>query len=71
MANSFLFPALVSTGSFIMKLDPVEISDDINETIDDVTQKVNEEVTNVAKTSTQAIVEKTKKEIESKIQEQE
>ncbi|WP_294964846.1 CvpA family protein [Sulfurimonas sp.] len=69
MANSFLFPALVSTGAFIMKLDPVEISDDINETIDDVTQKVNDEVKNVAKTSTQEIVENTKKEIESKIQE--
>ncbi|EDZ61147.1 colicin V production protein [Sulfurimonas gotlandica GD1] len=65
MANSFLFPALVSTGAFIMKLDPVEISDDINSTID----KVTNEVTKSVKTSTQEVVEKTKKEIESKIQE--
>lgn len=59
MENSFLFPALVTTGAFIMKLDPVEISDDINSTID--------EVKNVTKTSTQKIVENTKKELESKI----
>lgn len=65
MANSFLFPALVSTGAFIMKLDPIEISDDINNTID----KVINEVTKSVKTSTQEVVEKTKKEIESKIQE--
>jgi len=65
MANSFLFPALVSTGAFIMKLDPVEISDDINNGIDKVTQ----EVTKSVKTSTQEMVEKTKEEIQSKIQE--
>ncbi len=33
-ADSTVFPILVSTGSVIMKLDPVEISDDINATID-------------------------------------
>jgi membrane protein required for colicin V production len=65
MANSFLFPALVSTGAFIMKLDPVEISDDINNSID----RVTDEVTKSVKTSTQEIVEKTKEEIESKMQE--
>ncbi|NOR58836.1 MAG: CvpA family protein [Sulfurimonas sp.] len=65
MANSFLFPALVSTGAFIMKLDPVEISDDINSSID----KVTDEVTKSVKTSTQEVVEKTKKEIEAKMQE--
>ncbi|WP_415396070.1 CvpA family protein [Sulfurimonas sp. CS5] len=59
MENSFLFPALVTTGAFIMKLDPVEISDDINSTID--------EVKNITKTSTQKIVENTKKELESKM----
>ncbi|MEA2091332.1 MAG: CvpA family protein, partial [Campylobacterota bacterium] len=67
--NSILFPALVSTGAFIMKLDPIEISDDINATIDKVTDKVADEVTNSLQTSTQEIVEKTKKEIESKMQE--
>ena len=65
MENSFLFPALVSTGAFIMKLDPVEISDDINNSIDKATQ----EVTKSVKTSTQKVVEKTKEEIQSKMQE--
>ena len=69
MENSFLFPVLVTTGAFIMKLDPVEISDDIDSTIDEVTIKVSDEVTKQVKTSTQKIVEETKKEIESKIQE--
>jgi len=65
MANSFLFPALVTTGAFIMKLDPIEISDDINNSID----KVTDEVTKSVITSTQKIVEETKEEIESKMQE--
>lgn len=69
MQNSILFPILVSTGAFIMKLDPVEISDDINSNIDKVTDKVNQEVTDAVKTSTQEIVEKTKEEIESKMKE--
>lgn len=30
--TSYLFPILTETGSIIMKLDPVEISDDINQT---------------------------------------
>lgn len=34
MSNSKLFPAFVSAGSIIMKLDPIEISGDINSSID-------------------------------------
>ncbi len=67
MQNSILFPVLVKTGAFIMKLDPVEISDDINSTIDDVTDKVTKITTDSVITSTQEVVEKTKKEIESKM----
>ncbi|WP_321778036.1 CvpA family protein [Sulfurimonas sp.] len=63
--TSFLFPVLVSTGKFVMKIDPVKISDDINKSIDKVSDKVQESV----KTSTQKIVEKTKKEIKSKMKE--
>ena len=44
--NSILFPILVETGAFIMKLDPVEISEDINATItkgtDALSEKLNE-----------------------------
>ncbi|MBU0720990.1 CvpA family protein [bacterium] len=33
MKDSILFPVLVETGSFIMKLDPVEISSEVNATM--------------------------------------
>jgi len=71
MQNSFMFPILVSTGAFIMKLDPVEISDDINQSIDKVTKqvtdKVNLEVDKNIKNSTDVIVEKTKQELQDKL----
>ncbi len=71
MQDSVLFPVLVQTGGYIMKLDPVEISDDINSTIDKVTQTVSNEVTRSVKTSTQEIVDKTKSEISSKMKDEE
>ncbi|MDH4944192.1 CvpA family protein [Sulfurimonas sp. C5] len=40
MQNSVLYPVLVSTGGFIMKIDPVEEVVDINESIDKATQMV-------------------------------
>ncbi len=57
--NSVLFPVLVKTGSFIMKLDPVEISNDINTSIDKSKQIVQKKIKN----STQNIVDATKQQI--------
>jgi membrane protein required for colicin V production len=34
LKTSVLFPIMVETGAYIMKIDPVNISDDINETIE-------------------------------------
>ncbi|MDO8453165.1 MAG: CvpA family protein [Sulfurimonas sp.] len=60
MKSSMLFPILVETGSFIMKLDPTEISNDINATLQNqVTERVS--------TATQNIVNETKKEIKEAI----
>jgi len=42
--TSIVFPILVNTGSFIMKLDPVEISNDINTTIDQGTEAVKSKI---------------------------
>ena len=42
--SSVVFPILVSTGSFIMKLDPTEITDDINASIDQGTEAVKSKV---------------------------
>ena len=50
MKNSILFPILVETGSFIMKLDPVKVSEDINATTKNVQSKINKAVDDSAKT---------------------
>ncbi|QOP41572.1 CvpA family protein [Sulfurimonas marina] len=42
MSNSILYPVFVSTGSFIMKIDPVEEVAQVQENIDAVTQTVEE-----------------------------
>ncbi len=38
--GSLLFPVLVETGGYIMKIDPTKMSSEINTTIDKTTQKV-------------------------------
>ena len=56
--NSILFPILVATGSVIMKLDPVEISDDINATIDAGTEAImSEGKVVITKTAAEAVQE--------------
>lgn len=63
MQNSFLFPILVETGGFIMKIDPVEMSDDINNSID----KIKNETKDMVQKSTQNIVDETTKEIQENV----
>lgn len=62
--TSVVFPILVSTGSFIMKLDPVEISDDINATINQgakaIKSKVDIEITKSAAQAVEDIKEELK-----------
>ena len=65
MKTSTLFPILIETGAYIMKLDPIEMSEDINNTI----KTVNSDISDKVKTSTQEIVETAKREISSKMQE--
>ena len=64
--NSILFPILVSTGSVIMKLDPVEISDDINATIDAGTEAIMSKGEVVIKDNATDIVNEIKKELKDK-----
>lgn len=54
MSSSVLFPIMVETGAFIMKMDPVGMSEDINESIDSSAQALKEK--------TQEIVEDAAKE---------
>lgn len=49
LKTSILFPVLVKTGGYIMKIDPTEITNDINATISqtsaDIQQKVEDNIT--------------------------
>ncbi|MBA1432243.1 MAG: CvpA family protein [Epsilonproteobacteria bacterium] len=66
-SNSVLFPVLVSTGGFIMKIDPADVSDDLNASLDDATQqvsdKLNETKDAVINTEINETVQKIKKQI--------
>lgn len=64
MSNSILFPILVETGSYIMKLDPVEMSDEINGTLGIDTDNMQNKIEEAIDNSTKDIVENTKKELE-------
>ena len=68
MQTSVLFPILVETGSFIMKLDPVEISDEINETIDENVDVLKEKVQEKIDESTQEIVNEVKEQIKQQVE---
>ncbi|MEN4052437.1 MULTISPECIES: CvpA family protein [Sulfurimonas] len=43
-SNSVLFPVLVSTGGFIMKIDPSDVTQDINNSVEDATRKVSDTI---------------------------
>jgi membrane protein required for colicin V production len=60
MKNSFMFPVLVETGSVIMKLDTIEISSDINDTINKSSEIVTDGLDKTIQGTAQKIVEETK-----------
>jgi len=63
MSTSVLFPILVETGAFIMKLDPVEISDDINNSITKNAKEIQKNIESTIDNSTQKVVDNVKKEL--------
>ena len=69
MNSSVLFPILVKTGGFIMKIDPVEISDELNTTMTDSAAAMQEKINNTINNSTLDIVEKAKEKIQSSMPE--
>lgn len=68
MSTSVVFPILVETGSVIMKLDPVEISDEINATIDKSTKSLEESLVKAMDNSTKEMIQSTKEEIQKSLQ---
>lgn len=74
MKDSILFPILVETGGIIMKIDPVNMSEDINNTINEQTKKVQENVQNTieekTKESAQEMMEQTKEKLKESMPQQ-
>lgn len=68
MKNSFMFPVLVKTGSFIMKLDPVDMSNDMNETIEKSTEAIQHKINDAINTPVLQIVQDTKNKIKEQIE---
>ncbi|MEA1982490.1 MAG: CvpA family protein [Campylobacterota bacterium] len=66
MGDSVLFPIMVQTGSFIMKIDPVGITEDINSTINESTQKLEEKSKELLETSAKEKIEAIKEELKEK-----
>jgi len=66
LGTSVLFPILVETGAFIMKIDPVDISSDINATIEKGSAALNEKAQNMIDESTQKKIEEIKNKIQEK-----
>ena len=64
MQSSFVFPILVETGGFIMKLDPTEATKKINTSIDESVKVIQEKTKGIVDQSTQEIIEETKKQLE-------
>lgn len=61
MKKSILFPILVETGSVIMKLNPIEISEDLNKSIDRGAEMLQEGAVETLQNSTLKILEDAKK----------
>ena len=63
MSTSILFPVLVATGGFIMKLDPVDITNDINTSIDKSAKAMQDKINNTIDNSSLKIVNEAKQKI--------
>lgn len=68
MRGSTLFPAFVSAGSVIMKLDPIEITDDINSTIDKGAELIQEKTNSMIDENSKEIMESTKDQIKKQFE---
>ncbi|MGE0738467.1 CvpA family protein [Sulfurimonas sp.] len=65
MQNSILFPVLVEAGGFIMKLDPTELSNEINATLSESSEMLKESALKDLQENALQIVEDTKDKIDS------
>ena len=66
MKTSFLFPVMVEVGSFVMHIDPAEVSQDLNDTIDEGVKMTQEQIS-ATKDAVSKSVDKTLDESAEKI----
>lgn len=66
MERSVLFPILVETGAFIMKIDPVDIGADVNATIEKGTNAISQKKDAIIQESLKEQMDDIKKQIEEK-----
>ena len=70
MQTSILFPIMVESGAFIMKIDPVGLSEDINSTIEQGSEAIKERTNELISENTQEKIQKIQDELKQQIQEQ-
>lgn len=70
METSILFPIMVESGGFIMKIDPVSLSEDINATIEDSTQAIKEKTDELINENMKEEIQKIKDQLKDQLQEQ-
>jgi membrane protein required for colicin V production len=68
MKGSVLFPVLVETGQYIMKIDPVEINDEINTTIDKTTQTLKENIQEQVTKEINATINEQLQQVQNKVE---
>ena len=66
MGNSILFPIMVETGAYIMKIDPVGMSEDINNTIEEGTESLKEKTQELVEESAKEKIEEIKQKLQEK-----
>ena len=70
LKNSILFPIMVETGAFIIKMDPVHMSDDLNATITEGTAALKEKTEELVQESAQDEIDKIKEQLQEEMQKQ-
>ncbi len=70
MQTSILFPIMVESGAYIMKIDPVGLSEDISSTIEQGSEAIKERTEALISESTQEEIQKIQDELKQQIQKQ-
>jgi len=70
METSILFPIMVASGAFIMKIDPVGLSEDINATLEQGTEMIEKKTDALITEKTQEEIQKIQNQLKQQIQKQ-